>query len=124
LISAKLERDIDRLHALPDASTKRRINLNPDPRVFWAADFQQPGELVRLTVERVTVMPGRASVGRFNASRVSGSTSGPSIQRQLCQRRPMGLSMARLNGRLGSSRNGIPIRYSAAPPSAGESRRA
>ena len=70
-IRAKLEREIDRLHALADAATKQRIVLHPDPRAYWAtADFHQRRELVRLAVDRVTVMPARPGVGRFDPSRV------------------------------------------------------
>jgi len=70
-IRVKLEREIDRLHALVDAATKQRIVLHPDPRAFWAeADFQQRRDLVRLMVQRVEVMPGRSAVRRFDASRV------------------------------------------------------
>ncbi|MDQ3641713.1 MAG: recombinase family protein [Actinomycetota bacterium] len=70
-IRVKLEREIDRLHAMVDAGTKQRIVLHPDPRAFWAAaDFQQRRELVRLMVERVEVMPGRSALRRFDASRV------------------------------------------------------
>jgi hypothetical protein len=70
-IRAKLEREIDRLHALADAATRRRIVLHPDPRAYWeTADFQQRRELVRLVVDRVTVMPARPGVGRFDPSRV------------------------------------------------------
>ncbi len=70
-IRAKLEREIDRLHALADTATKQRIVKYPDPRAFWAgADFQQRRELVRLVVDRVTVGPARPGVGRFDPSRV------------------------------------------------------
>jgi hypothetical protein len=59
-IRVKLEREIDRLHAVVDAGTKQRIVVHPDPRAFWAeADFQQRRDLVRLMIERVKVMPGR-----------------------------------------------------------------
>ena len=70
-IRVKLEREIDRLHALADAATKERIVLHPDPRALWAeADFPQRRELVRLVVQRVVVMPAQAGVGRFDSSRV------------------------------------------------------
>ena len=70
-VRAKLEREIDRLHASADAATKRRIALDPDPRAYWAvAGFQQRRELVRFVVERVEIMPGRPGVGRVDASRV------------------------------------------------------
>jgi hypothetical protein len=35
-IRVKLEREIDRLHAMVDGGTKQRIVLHPDPRAFWA----------------------------------------------------------------------------------------
>ena len=71
LVRAKLEREIDRLHALADAAIKRRIVLHPDPRAYWTtADFEQRRELVRLAVDRVTVMPARPGIGRFDPSRV------------------------------------------------------
>jgi DNA invertase Pin-like site-specific DNA recombinase len=74
-IRTKLEREIDRLHALADTATKQRIVLHPDPRAFWAeADFQQRRELVRLVVERVIVTPGRPGVGRFDPSRLQIET--------------------------------------------------
>ncbi len=76
-IRVKLEREIDRLHAVVDAGTKQRIVLHPDPRAFWAeADFQQRRDLVRLMIERVEVMPARSALRRFDASRVriQGST--------------------------------------------------
>ena len=72
-IRVKLEREIDRLHAVVDAGTKHRIRivLHPDPHAFWAeADFQQRRALVRLMIERVEVMPGRSALRRFDASRV------------------------------------------------------
>ncbi|MDQ6784937.1 MAG: recombinase family protein, partial [Actinomycetota bacterium] len=69
-IRVKLEREIDRLHALVDAATKQQIVLHPDPRALWAeADFQQRRDLVRLMVERVKVAPGQPAVRRFDASR-------------------------------------------------------
>ncbi len=68
---AKLEREIDRLHASADTATKRRIALDPDPRAYWAAaDFQQRRELVGLVVERVEISPGRPGMGCFDPSRV------------------------------------------------------
>ena len=70
-IRVKLEREIDRLHAVIDAGTKQRIVLHPDPRAFWAeADFQQRRDLVGLMIERVEVMPGRSAIRRFDPSRV------------------------------------------------------
>ena len=70
-IRVKLEREIDRLHAVVDAGTKQRLILHPDPRAFWAeADFQQRRNLVRLMIERVEVMPGRPALRRFDASRL------------------------------------------------------
>lgn len=69
-IRVKLEREIDRLHAVIDAGTKQRIVLHPDPRAFWAeADFGQRRDLVRLMIQRV-VMPGRPGLRRFDAPRV------------------------------------------------------
>ncbi|MGI8810834.1 MAG: hypothetical protein ACR2KK_23935 [Acidimicrobiales bacterium] len=45
-IRVRLEREIDRLHAVVVAGTKHRIVLHPDPRAFWAeADFQQRRDL-------------------------------------------------------------------------------
>ena len=82
-IRVKLEREIDRLHAVADAGTKQRIVLHPNPRAFWAeADFPQRRDLVRLMIEGVEVMPGRPTLRRFDASRVriQGShvaTTGP-----------------------------------------------
>jgi len=70
-IRVKLEREIDRLHAVADAGTKQRIVLHPNPRAFWAeADFQQRRDLVRLMLERVEVMPGRSALRRFDPSRL------------------------------------------------------
>jgi len=71
LIRVKLEREIDRLHALADAATKQRIVLHPDPRGLWAeADMQQRRDLVRLMVGRITVMSGRPAARHFDPSRV------------------------------------------------------
>jgi hypothetical protein len=70
-IRVKLEREIDRLHALVDAGTKQRIVLHPDHRAFWTeADFGQRRDLIRLMIQRVEVMPGRPALRRFDASRV------------------------------------------------------
>ena len=70
-IRVKLEREIDRLHAVVDAGTKQRIVLHPDPRAFWAeADFQERRDLVQLMIQRVEVTPGRSALRRFDASRV------------------------------------------------------
>ncbi len=70
-VRAKLEREIDRLHASVDAATKRRIALDPDLRSYWAAaDFQRRRELVRLVIERVGIMPARPGIGRFDPSRI------------------------------------------------------
>ena len=84
-IRVKLEREIDRLHAMVDAATRHRIVLHQDPRAFWVeADFQQRRDLVRLMVQRVEVMPGQPAVRRFDPSRVrievspSGRGSRPS----------------------------------------------
>lgn len=69
-IRARLEREVDRLHALVDGASRQRIVLHPDPRRPWAgADFGQRRELVRVIVERVDVMPARAGA-RFDPSRV------------------------------------------------------
>ena len=69
-IRVKLEREIDRLHAVA-TGTKQRIVLRPDPRAFWAeADFQERRDLVRLMIQRVEVTPGRLTLCRFDASRV------------------------------------------------------
>jgi hypothetical protein len=70
-IRVKLEREIDRLHAVVDVGTTQRIVLHPDPRAFWAeADFQARRDLVRLLIRRVEVMPGRSALRRFDASRL------------------------------------------------------
>jgi hypothetical protein len=67
----KLEREIDRLHAVVDAGTKQRITLHRNPGAFWAeADFQQRRDLVRLMIERVEVIAGRRALRRYDASRV------------------------------------------------------
>ena len=86
-IRVKLEREFDRLHALVDAGTQRRIVLHPDPRAFWAeAAFQQRRDLVRLMIQRVEVLPGRSALCRFDASRIrielcDVSTTDTSVQR-------------------------------------------
>jgi len=75
-IRVKLEREIDRLHALADAATKQRIVLQPDPRAFWAeADSQQWRDLLRMMVDRITVMPGRPGARHFDPSRVRIETT-------------------------------------------------
>ena len=69
-IRARLEREIERLHAVVDAASRRRIVLYPDPKLLWlGADFGQRRELVRLIVERVDVMAARKGA-RFDPSRV------------------------------------------------------
>ena len=69
-IRTRLEREVERLHARVDGASKRRLVLHPDPKQLWAeADFGQRRELVRLIVERVTVMPARRGA-RFDPSRV------------------------------------------------------
>ena len=69
-IRTRLEREVERLHARVDGASKRRVVLHPDPKQLWAeADFGQRRELVRLIVERVTVMPARRGA-RFDPSRV------------------------------------------------------
>ena len=70
-VRVKLEREIDRLHASADATTRRRTVLHPDPRALWAeADFAQRRQMLALVVERVVVAPGRPGMGRFDQSRV------------------------------------------------------
>ncbi len=69
-IRARLEREVERLHAQVDRESKQRIVLHPDPRRLWnEADFGQRRELVRLVVERVRVMPARRGA-RFDPARV------------------------------------------------------
>ncbi len=47
-IRVRLEREVERLHALIDGASRRRIVLNPDPRLLWSeTDFGQRRELVR-----------------------------------------------------------------------------
>ena len=70
-IRVKLEREIDRLHAVVDAGTKQRIVLQPGPRAFWTeADFHQRRDLVRLMIQRVEVTPGRPALRRFDGARI------------------------------------------------------
>lgn len=82
-IRVKLEREIERLHLLTNAATKRRIALHPDPGAYWAeADLDQRRQLVRLVVERVDVVPGRpVSAGLTHlgseSSSVECSRAGP-----------------------------------------------
>ncbi len=86
-IRVKLEREIDRLHAVVDAETKQRIVLHPDPRAFWTeADFGQRRDLVRLMIQRVEVMPGRSALRRFDASRVRIQVSNLGAPTLLVQR--------------------------------------
>ena len=69
-IRVRLEREVERLHALVDAMSRKRIVLDPDPRRLWAStDFGQRREMVRLIVERVDVAPGKKGA-RFDPSRV------------------------------------------------------
>jgi hypothetical protein len=69
-IRVRLERELERLHALFDGASRQRIALHPDPRRLCSeADFGQRRELVRLIVERVDVMAARRGA-RFDASRV------------------------------------------------------
>ncbi len=69
-IRVRLEREVERLHALVDGASRQRIVLHPDPRRLWSsADFGQRRELVRLIVERVEVKPARRGA-RFDVSRV------------------------------------------------------
>lgn len=70
-VKAKLEREIDRLRQLVDDATKQRVVLHADPRAYWAsADIVQRRELVRLLVQRVTIVPARRGMPRFDPSRV------------------------------------------------------
>ena len=69
-IRVRLERQIERLHALVDGASRQRIVLHHDPRRLWSsADFGQRRELVRLIIERADVMPARKGA-RFDPSRV------------------------------------------------------
>ena len=69
-IRSRLEREVEGLHACIDGASKRRVVLHPDPKELWAeADFGQRRELVRLIIERVTVMPARRGA-RLDPSRV------------------------------------------------------
>ncbi len=69
-IRTRLEREVERLHALVDRASKQRVVLHPDPRQLWAeADIGQRREIVRLIVERVTVLPARRGA-RFDPARV------------------------------------------------------
>ncbi len=55
-IRVRLEREVERLHALVDGAGRERILLHPDPSRLWSeADFGLRRELVRLIVERVDV---------------------------------------------------------------------
>jgi site-specific DNA recombinase len=74
-IRSRLEREVERLHALVDGASRQRMILHPDPRRLWSeADFRQRRELVRLIVERVDVMPARRGA-RFDPRRVRLSIS-------------------------------------------------
>ncbi len=69
-IRVRLEREVERLHALVDGAGRQGIVLHPDPRRLWfEADFSQRRELVRLIVERVDVMAARRGP-RFDPSRI------------------------------------------------------
>ncbi len=69
-IRVRLEREVERLHALVDRAGRQRIVLHPDPRRLWSeADFYQRRELVRLIVERVDVMAAKRGA-RFDPSRI------------------------------------------------------
>ncbi len=70
-IRVRLERHVERLHALVDGASRQRIVVHPDPRRLWiGADFGQRRELVRLIVERVDVMRARKGA-RFDPTRVA-----------------------------------------------------
>lgn len=65
-IRTRLEREVERLHALVDGASPQRIVLDADPTRLWSgADFGQRGEMV----ERVDVTPARKGA-RFDPSRV------------------------------------------------------
>jgi hypothetical protein len=69
-IRTGLERDVERLHGIVDRVSRKRIVLDPDPRLLWAeADSLQRRELVRLLVEQVDVMPACRGA-RLNPSRL------------------------------------------------------
>ncbi len=69
-IRVRLEREVERLHALVDGASRQRIVLHPEPRRLWSeADFGQRRELVRLIVQRVEVMRARRGA-RFDPSRI------------------------------------------------------
>ncbi len=76
-IRVRLERQVERLHALVDGASRQRIVLHPEPRQLWSgADFGQRRELARLIVERVDVMQARRGA-RFDPSRVAITNPGP-----------------------------------------------
>jgi hypothetical protein len=108
-VKAKLEREIDRLHASADAATKRRVALDPDPRASWAvADFQRRRELVRLVVERVRSCPDDQAWGALTPL-VSGLTSSLGKDGSPRQSRRVSPSTATFHPVLRSSRK--PIRF-------------
>ena len=79
VIRSKLEREVDRLRALADAATRRRVLLHPDPRRLWAeGDLHQRRELVRLIVTRVVLLPARRGLNRFDPTKVV--THGPLLR--------------------------------------------
>jgi len=72
-LRVRLEREVERLHALVDGAGRQRILLHLHPRRWWSeADFGQRRELVRLIVERVEVMAARRGT-RFDPSRITVS---------------------------------------------------
>ncbi len=78
-IRVRLEREVERLHALVDGASRQRIVLHPDPKGLWSgADFGQRRELVRLIVERVDVMQARRGA-RFDSSRVEITFTIPAL---------------------------------------------
>lgn len=69
-IRTRPEREVARLHAAVDGTSRQRILLHPDPLQLWKeADFGQRRDLVRLIVKRVQVAPARRGA-RFDSSRV------------------------------------------------------
>ena len=77
-LRAKLERRVERLQRAIDAATRQRIVILPDPRANWAeADIAQRRELVRLLVERVTILPARRGLPRFDPGRIRMGLSVP-----------------------------------------------
>lgn len=69
-IRTRLEREVERLHAVVERASTQRVILHPDPRKLWdEADFRRRRELLRLIVERVDVAPARRGA-RFDSNRV------------------------------------------------------